>query len=75
MGDPVSSPLVTDRSRTDSKTAATLTLTPAWVTVHEAGSLEHPAQPAGSSVCWLGCQTEKGLGGHIILIPSGPRGL
>lgn len=23
-----------------------------WVTVHEAGKLEHPAQPAGSSAGW-----------------------
>ena len=44
--------MVTDRNRNDPKTAAPPRPTPAWVTAHKAGNLEHTAQPAGSSTGW-----------------------
>ena len=43
---------VTYRSRNNSQTAALPKPTPAQVTAHIAGNLEHAAQPAGSSTSW-----------------------
>ena len=39
---------VTYRARNVSKSAASAKPTPAWVTAHKAGNLEHTAQPAGA---------------------------